>query len=178
MKSDKKTHLILLFSGAALVVLGFFVIYNATEMIPVLIAYIGSGVLFAGVVNISLSIISNKIDNVNTESQFSWGIIEIIAGTIILLSRFISGGIVPIIWGIATLYSSLSGLSSSLFLRKQGDKWQFTLWQSIVRFILAVLVIFNPLSWSIIIIDIIIGGYMILYGCLWFFIGLLALKRS
>jgi uncharacterized membrane protein HdeD (DUF308 family) len=164
-------------AGFALMSLGIFAILEAGRAITRVLAVIGVGVIIAGAVNILLFIRKLNVSKAEPAS-LGMGIIEVIAGVVILLNRFIADDIVPVIWAVATLYSAVIGFVNAAWLRKSGEKWITPFTHSVVRSVTSLTALFDPFSWGSTVIDIIIGLYMTCYGALWLYISAATLRDA
>lgn len=175
--NSKKSRALLTAAGAILLLLGIFVIAETGNALFHIFGLIGAGLIIAGAAGI-LSFVFKPKDGSEQPWQLGLAILEAIAGAVILLGRLEADSIAPLIFGIVTLYAAVTGFTNAGWLRKNGEKWKTTFCYAAVRFAVSVIIIFNPFTWGTVIIDTIMGLYLIFYGALWLYMGIFTMKRT
>lgn len=163
----KAAKVFLCISGIIMFLLGIVSLAMPEAVILTLAIVLGIGFLLTGILEI-LAFFIEKKELVSPGWTLFQGIIDVLAGVLILLNIPATVIMLPIIFGFWILFSGISRIVISFHLKKTGiDKWWVVLITGILAFIISMIVLIYPFAGAALIVAF-IGGSLMAYGSMLF----------
>ena len=149
MKTINKLWWLTLLRGIILILLAFFVFRHPISALIGIAIYIGISLLFTGITQTILSLIS-KNSNENWGWGFAGGLIEILFAIILLSNPAITAATLPFIVGFWIIVSGAMTLSNAFQIKKEGvANWWWDVISGLLSIVIGFIISNNLLAGSI-----------------------------